>query len=213
MKKLLLLCSLFLAPCAFAYQNYKDYDYYALEEYGLRHDTTRIEIYGGAAQPQSDWTHHGDDVKLGNTGFSAGVAFVRNIAPAFAVGVDANYAGFSSGDMINDSYKYSTGIATGLITGRINFFPSQKTRLYIPVGAGVGHMFAKQKFADAHDTTNSTSWALMAGLGLEFDIDETVIFGIEGRYNLIDLEDKLGDKIGKDRYHYLTALLKIGCRF
>lgn len=238
MKKLLLLCSLFLAPCAFAYQNYKDYDYYALEEYGLRHDTTRIEIYGGAAQPQSDWTHNGADVKLGNTGFSAGLAFVRNITPVFAIGIDGNYAGFASGDtvtrttslifrpgvrplpgigdalLMQQEYKYSTGIATGLITGRINFFPSAKTRLYIPVGAGVGHMFVKQKFTNGeHDTTNSTSWALMAGLGLEFDIDETVIFGIEGRYNLIDLEDKLGDKIGKDRYHYLTALLKIGCRF
>lgn len=256
MKKLLILCCLFLAPCAFAYQDPKDYDYYALEEYGLKSDTTRVEIYGGLSQPEGDWTHNGTDVRLGNTGFSAGLAFVRNITPVFAIGIDANYTGLASGDYITTTsssslltpslpgivtpvgpggivttaatdfpsihlptttqttYKYSTGIATGLITGRVNFFPAQKTRLYVPFGAGLGHMFVKQKFVEgSHSTTNSTSWAMMLGLGLEFDIDETIIFGVEGRYNLMDLQDKLGHQIGKSRYHYMTGMFKIGCRF
>lgn len=211
MKKLLLLCSLFVATGAFAQ------DYYGLQEYGLRANTTRVELYGGMSQPQSTWTHDGHDMDLGDTGFSAGLAFVRNITPAFSLGVDGNYSGFSSGDKFFDGAqqaKFTTGIATGLVTGRINFFPSEPTRLYIPVGFGVGHMFAKEKFDDgSHNTEHSTSWAAMLGLGLEFDIDETVIFGVEGRYNLINLQNGFGDAIGKSRYHYMTVMLKLGCRF
>lgn len=241
MKKLLLLCSLFLAPCAFAYQNYPDYDYYAQEEYGLKSNTTRVEFYGGVAEPQDNWTYKEGEIELGKTGFSAGLAFVRNISPVFSLGLDANYTGFASGEYtskkdqitaalpgggiispiqpapfskLSYSSKFSTGIATGMVTGRINFFPSHATRLYIPVGAGVGHMFVKEKFTSGkHTTTNSTSWAAMIGVGLEFDIDESIIFGIEGRYNLINLEDELSDAIGKDRYHWMSAMLKIGCRF
>ena len=54
MKKLLLLCALFVAaPVVFAQ------DYYGLQEYGLRQNTTRVEFYGGMVLPQNTWSHHG----------------------------------------------------------------------------------------------------------------------------------------------------------
>lgn len=211
MKKLLLLCALFLSVPAVAQ------DYYGLQEYGLRKNTTRIEFYGGMVLPQDSWSHHGQEIDLGGTGWTAGIGFTRNIFPVFSLGVDGNYAQLGDGDTFisggQDSY-YRTGIATGLVTGRVNFFPSQATRLYVPFGIGVGHMFARQKLDDgSHVTTDSTDLAQMLGLGLEFDIDETVIFGVEGRYYLIEANSDFKDAFGKSRYHYMTVMLKIGCRF
>ncbi len=211
MKKLLLLCALFLSVPAIAQ------DYYGLQEYGLRKNTTRIEFYGGMVLPQDSWSHHGQEIDLGGTGWTAGIGFTRNIFPVFALGVDGNYAQLGDGDTFisggQESY-YRTGIATGLVTGRVNFFPSQATRLYVPFGIGVGHMFARQKMDDgSHLTTDSTDLAQMLGLGLEFDIDETVIFGVEGRYYLIEANSDFKDAFGKSRYHYMTVMLKIGCRF
>lgn len=211
MKKLLLLCALCFSVPAVAQ------DYYGLQEYGLRKNTTRIEFYGGMVLPQDSWSHHGQEIDLGGTGWTAGIGFTRNILPVFSLGVDANYAQLGDGDTFlsggKDSY-YRTGIATGLVTGRVNFFPSQATRLYVPFGVGVGHMFARQKIDDgSHVTTDSTDLAQMLGLGLEFDIDETVIFGVEGRYYLIEASSDFKDAFGKSRYHYMTVMLKLGCRF
>ena len=216
MKKLFLLFVLAALPAAaFAKDAYAEY--YGLEEYGLRNNTTRVEFYGGVAEPQDNWDHNGQTVEIGKTGFSAGLAFVRNIGSYLSIGLDGNYSGFATSDKFNagsQQAKYNSGIATGMIIGRLNLFPSQPTRLYATAGAGVGHMFTREKWDDgSHDTVNSTSWAGMLGAGLEFDIDDSVIFGVEGRYNLIDLQSKYSDAFGKNRYHFLSAMLKIGCRF
>ena len=174
MKKLILLCAVLMVAPLSAMAKDAYHDYYGLEEYGLRNNTTRVEFYGGVAEPQSNWTHNAGTQKA----------------------------------------KYTSGIATGLLIGRFNFFPSQPTRFYVTSGLGIGHMFSREKFDDGtHDTVNSTSWAGMIGAGVEFDVDDTVIFGVEGRYNLVDLDGDYQDALGKGRYHYLSALLKIGCRF
>jgi opacity protein-like surface antigen len=211
MKKLFALCALFLALPAVAQ------DYYGLQEYGLRKNTTRIEFYGGMTIPQDAWTHNGNNVDLGQTGWTAGIGFTRNITPVFAVGLDANYAQLGDGDKFafggGQSY-YRTGIATALVTGRVNFFPSEATRLYIPFGLGASHLFARQENDDgSHLTTDGTDFAQMIGLGLEFDIDETLIFGLEGRYYLIETADEVKKAFGKSRMHYMNVMLKIGCRF
>lgn len=212
MKKLFLLCAL-LAVAATSFAQ----DYYGLQEYGLRKNTTRVEFYGGMVMPQDDWNHNNKPVDLGEMGWSAGIGFQRNIVPVFSIGVDANYAQYGDGDTFTngsgDSY-YRTGVATGLVVGRLNLFPTQATRLYVPFGLGVGHMFARQKNDDgSHLTTDSTDFAQMLGLGLEFDIDETVIFGVEGRYYLIDANSEFEHTFGKSRIHHMLVMLKIGCRF
>lgn len=211
MKKLFLLCALFLAVPAVAQE------YYGLQEYGLRKNTTRVEFYGGMVLPQDDWSHKGQDVDLGGTGWTVGLGFVRNISAVFALGVDGNYAQLGDGNNFisgGQNAYFRTGLATGLVTGRINFFPSESTRLYIPVGIGVGHMFARQKNEDgSHLTTSSTDLATMLGLGLEFDIDETLIFGVEGRYYFLNADDEFKDAFGKGHYQYMTVMLKFGTRF
>ena len=197
MKKLFALCTLLWAAPVFAQ------DYYGLQEYGLRKNTTRVEFYGGMVLPQNDWTHGGKEIDLGETGWTAGIGFTRNLVSFFSLGVDANYAQWGDGEdfaSASGTSYYRTGIATGLVTGRINFFPSQATRLYVPFGVGVGHMFARQKNSDGtHLTTDSTDFAQMLGLGLEFDIDETIIFGVEGRYYLVEANNEFQHAFGKSK--------------
>lgn len=209
MKKLLLACALLLAvPAAFAQ------DYYGLQEYGLRKNTTRVELYGGMVLPQNGWKDRDTNIDLGKTGWSAGIGFQRNVVSFFSLGLDANYAQLGDSDKKSDNSYYRTGIATGLVTGRFTFFPSQATRLYVPFGVGVGHVFARQQMADkSHKTVDGTDLAQMLGLGLEFDIDETVIFGLEGRYYLVDTAKEFENTFGRSHLHYIDILLKFGFRF
>ena len=213
MKKLFLLATLLFAFSAASAQNY-----YPVDDYGLHAGTNRVEFYGGMVLPQSSWTHNGQPVDLGDLGWTAGLGFYRNITNVFALGLDGNYAQFGDGDKVNEGtaneYYYRTGVATGLIAGRVNFFPRHSTRLYIPMGIGVGHTFVRQRNGDgSHKTVNSTSLAGMLGAGLEFDMDESWILGVEGRYYLVRTPDDMKTAFGKNRIHYSEIMLKIGCRF
>lgn len=208
MKKLLLACALLLAvPAVFAQ------DYYPLQDYGLRKNTTRVEFYGGMVVPQEGWNDHDTSIDLGKTGWSAGIAFQRNLVNFFSLGLDANYAQLGDNDKEEYGKDLRTGIATALVSGRVNFFPSSATRLYIPFGAGIGHVFSRQQIGSSHETYSGTKFAQMVGMGLEFDIDADVIFGLEGRYYLVDLTDDLKPVTNRNRLHYIDVLLKLGFRF
>lgn len=213
MKKIFLLGTLLFAFSAAFAQNY-----YPVYDYGLANGTTRLELYGGMVLPQSDWTHNGQTVDLGNTGWTAGLGFYRNISRIITLGLDANYAQFGDGDKMNEGTSnesyYRTGAATGLVAMRVNFFPRHSTRLYIPAGIGVGHIFVRENKEDgSHETFDSTDWAGMLGLGLEFDLDESVIFGVEGRYYMMQTRSDVKEAFGKDHVHYTEVLLKFGFRF
>ncbi len=209
MKKLLLLGVLLFGAFAAHAQNY----YYPVSDNGLYPETTRIELYGGMVLPQSAWNNKGQDVDLGTTGWTAGLGFYRNVTRVLALGLDGNYAQFGDGDKRSDGSYLRTGAATGLVAARINFFPRHSTRLYIPMGVGVGHIFVREKFADgSHKTYDSTKWAAMGGLGLEFDIDENVIFGVEGRIYRMEMRSDMKEAFGKGHTHYSEVMLKFGFR-
>lgn len=209
MKKLLLL-SLLLGCFSFGYAQ----NYYPIHNEGLYAGATRIELYGGMVLPQSNWNHDGESVDIGDIGWSAGLGFYRNVSRVIALGLDGNYAQFGDGDERADKSYYRTGAATGLVAMRVNFFPRHTTRIYIPVGIGVGHVFTRQnKEDDSHETYNSTDLAGMLGVGLEFDIDESIIFGAEGRYYMMRTRDDFENQFGKDNIHYGEILLKFGFRF
>ena len=206
MKKLLLLVALFAAVPAFAQ------DYYGLQEYGLRKNTTRVEWYGGVVLPGNNWNQNGYD--LGGTGWTAGLGFTRNIVPFFGLGLDGNYAQLGDGEKDSAGNYYRTGVITGLVTGRFSFFPSQATRTYIPFGLGLGHTFVRQKLTDGgHVTTDGTDMAGMLGAGLEFDLDDNLVFGVEGRYYRIETASKVKEAFGKGHYNHYSVMLKMGCRF
>ena len=206
MKKLLLLVALLAAIPAWAQ------DYYGLQEYGLRKNTTRVEFYGGMVLPGNDWNKNGHD--LGQTGWTAGIGFTRNLFSFFGLGLDGNYTQLGDGEKDGSNNFYRTGVATGLVTGRFSFFPSQATRLYIPFGMGLGHTIVRQKLSSGgHVTTDGTDMANMLGLGLEFDLDDNLIFGAEARYYRIETASKVKEAFGAGHYNHFLVMLKMGCRF
>ena len=226
MKKLVLLCCLFAATPMFA-QNY-----YELYEHGLRKDTLRVELYGGMILPRNNWdffdgngrnsTTPGADPsavsritkhELGNTGWSAGVGITRNVATWFGLGLDANYAQLGDGAKDAQGGYYRTGVATGLITGRFNIFPTHAARIYVPFGIGIGHAFAKYRIHGEHSTVSGTDLAQMLGIGLEFDIDEEMILGAETRYYRINAAEDMRDAFHESHFQHLLIMLKLGWRF
>ena len=219
MKKLFILAALVCAPALYAAEQYACCSYEDTPKYGLQTNTTRVEFYGGVALPEEDWSENGQTLQLGDTGFTAGVAFVRNLLPWLTLGLDGNYAGLSKGDDLTtaggDTVNYRSGIATGMVAGRVYLFPASMTRIYGTAGIGAGYMYAKEKntTADTSHTYDSTDIAWMLGAGLEFDIDETVVFGAEGRYNWVGLRGDIKDRFGKDDYGYWTLMLKLGVKF
>lgn len=207
MKKLLALFALLIAVPAMAQ------DYYGLQEYGLRKNTTRVEFYGGIVLPEDNWNKNGYD--LGSTGWTAGIGFTRNLFPFFGIGLDGNYTQLGDGEKDTAGNYYRTGVATGLVTGRVSFFPSQATRLYIPFGMGLAHTFVRQKLNNGGHapTIDGTDLASMLGAGLEFDLDDSMIFGVEARYYYIKTADEVKSAFGRGHYHHYNVMLKLGCRF
>ena len=113
MKKLLALCTLLIAVPALAQ------DYYGLQEYGLRKNTTRVEFYGGGVFPENNWNKNGFD--LGGTGWTAGIGFTRNLLPYFGLGLDGNYAQLGDGEKDGSKNYYRTGIV-GTFAGAYYYF-------------------------------------------------------------------------------------------
>lgn len=234
MKKLFILLAVLCAPALYAADNYVPYqrydnrygtDRYAYDSYkdtvryGLYTNTTRVELMGGVSFITDDWKQNGQTLQVGDTGFTAGLAFVRNILPWLSLGLDGNYAGFSKGDNFTttngQAVNYRSGVATGLVAGRLYLFPKSMTRLYGTAGIGAAYMYAKEKSAagDTNKTYDSTDLAWMLGAGLEFDIDESVVFGLEGRYNRLGLRSQMKQQFAEDNFHYWTVMLKLGLKF
>ncbi|MBR3899215.1 MAG: porin family protein [Elusimicrobiaceae bacterium] len=219
MKKLLVLALLLCTPALYAAQYARcQYEDESLR-YGLHTNTTRVEFFGGVALPDKEWHENGQKLEIGDTGFTAGIAFVRNIMPWLTLGLDGNYTGFSKGEDFTTTggnlVNYRSGVGTGLITTRAYLFPKSMTRLYGTAGLGAGYMYAreKNKATDSSETYDSLDFAWMLGAGLEFDIDESVVFGAEGRYNWVGLRSDMKSRFNEDEYKYWTIMLKLGVKF
>ena len=219
MKKLLVLFVLFLTPLAYAAQKHTCCNYQETPSYGLYTNLSRVEFFGGVSMSNGDWKENGQKLEIGETGFTAGLAFVRNVLPWLTLGLDGNYAGFSRGDEVTLSggktVDYRAGAATALLTGRAYLFPKSMTRLYATAGVGGGYAYARERDTSTkeNETYDSLDFAWMLGAGIEFDLDETVVFGAEGRYNWMALRSDMKDHFSHDSFDYWTIMLKLGIKF
>ena len=219
MKKLFILAVLFCAPLAYAAEPYACCTYQDKNAYGLKTNMSRVEFFGGVAWPNVNWQANGQDLEIGDTGFSAGIAFVRNILPWLSLGLDGNYSGFSKGDEFtttsSDVVRYNSGVATAMVTGRAYLFPEAMTRLYGTAGIGGAYAYAREKnqATDKAKTFDSLDIGWMFGAGIEFDLDETVLIGAEGRYTWAGLRSDMKSQFGHHHYDYWSVMLKLGVKF
>jgi len=219
MKKLLILAVLCCAPAAFAADKYACCNVQETPLHGLYTNLSRVEFFGGVAFPEKNWSENNTTLEIADTGFSGGIAFVRNVLPWLTLGLDGNYTGFTKGqDLIDSSSNtldFRSGIGTGLVAGRVYLFPKSMTRLYATAGIGGAYAYVKEhnKTADTSKIYDSLDIAWMLGAGLEFDLDESVVFGAEGRYNWVGLRSDVKSRFGHDDFTYWSVLLKLGVKF
>ena len=219
MKKLLTLAVLLCAPMAYAAERYACCTYDNTVQYGLRTNMSRVEFFGGVAWPNVDWSENGQTLEIGDTGFSAGVAFVRNILPWVSLGLDGNYAGFSKGKEFTtvggDTVRFNAGVATAMVTGRAYLFPESMTRIYGTAGIGGAYAYARGKDKDTNKskTFDSLDIGWMLGGGVEFDINETTLIGAEARYTWAGLRSDMKEQFSHHHYDYWSVMLKLGIKF
>ena len=177
---------------------------YAGIDYGLDAGSTRVGVYGGMSIP-SDWNWSGVTVAPGSTGPLFGAEFVRNIVPAFAVGIDAGWASYGKKNSAGNNVD--SDIFGLHFTGRYNFFPEMPTRIYIPAGVGLSEFNAH---TDGGGSANQAGLSVFGGLGVEFDLSPEWTLGLEGRYSYMGID---ADKFGDNKFDSLSMLVKLGLRF
>ena len=213
---------LFAALAAFAVPAFAGIDQ------GVDAGMTHISVLGGFAGTVGTYDIQpalGDsDLEYGDAGPSYGLQIMHYIAPHFGLGaefVGTNYQEaeytVSSGSA-QDKYTTSATRYAVMLSGKFIFSPEAKTRLYIPVGGGFSRFkgtvkgdgnLALSGYSEEENTC--TKPAFYAGLGVETDLNDIFIFGLESRYN--------GFLVDKNKFYntdYLddiSLLVKIGIKF
>lgn len=175
-------------------------------DYGLDAGQTRFGVFGGVSAPMTDWkAASGTEFKAGKEGFLFGAELLRNITPAFALGMEFSYASHPNKSV--DTWKVKSEMYNANILARVNLFPSSPTRLYIPFGAGYSYFKVEDNLI--YERSQSTV-QVFAGLGLEFDLSPLWTVGLEGRLSYLPLDD---DDFPKDNFTAANVMFKIGMRF
>jgi len=195
---------------------------------GIDEGMTHLFITGGAAMPiteySSEFTSAGRSIDYGDSGMSYGAQIINYPAKHLGLGLEfngTNYGSQSNSFTVSgaqDKYTTSADRYSFFAAAKIVANPDDKTRFYIPLGAGFSRFKAsiKEVYApDGIDDTykpSCTKPAFYAGFGVESDLNDIFLFGFEARYN--------GFWIDKDKFSqndsYLddaSLLLKFGIKF
>lgn len=178
-----------------------------------------------------------EELDWGDAALSYGVQYMYALTPHFALG--AEYNGNSFGDAEYESEYFLNAANWGeyevenkmnvqnfMVAGRYTFNPQSNTRFYIPVGVGVASSKATFSLSyaeiegglldrDSSSTSQrTTSFAYYVGLGMEGNIHDNWVWGLEGRYQAFTFDyGKFSDEYGKEGLSYFALLLKLGYRF
>lgn len=182
---------------------------------GIDAGMTHLSLYGGFAAPMSDYKLS-SDLEYGDSGPTYGAQLMHYLTPNFGLGAEFNATNYqdAKGAFGASKYKNSADRYAFMLAGKVVFMPEAKTRLYIPLGAGFSRFKGKVENTTlgASGSETCTEPALYAGLGVETDLNDIFIFGIEGRYNMFGLDK---DKFNTDNSYLddVALLLKIGIKF
>ena len=205
MKKILsgIVCSLLFVPA------------FAGIDSGIDAGMTHVSLLGGFAAPITDYKYS-SNVEYGDSGPVYGAQIMHYLTPHFGLGAEFNATQYQQAEGTRQSrdYKNSADRYAFMLAGKIVFVPQAKTRFYIPFGAGFSRFKGTLKsIAEAQDETlTCTKPAFYAGLGVETDLNDIFIFGIEGRYNGFGIDK---DKFQTDNSYLddISLLLKFGIKF
>lgn len=131
-----------------------------------------------------------DRVDWGTLGVGYGLSYYYLTTKHIGLGVDISYGDFEGGELFksSDEVDDKTHLFEAMLSARLTANPSDKFRLYFPVGLGI--TAARQdihidKYGVKYDKkATDTSLAWFIGAGLEFDLGSNGwSVGLEARYH------------------------------
>lgn len=160
----------------------------------------------GSALNKSGMEVDGQDLSWGNVGVDTGFSFLYFPSSFLGIGAEIRYAAFQGSETLEyvPGWWYWHTLETDfdlntihiMGTGRLNINPHSQIRLYVPFGAGIALSKGSMSYKwDGHEYYSSenydTSFSWYAGIGLEFETESGLAWGIEARYNAFehDYED------------------------
>jgi len=160
--------------------------------------TGSIYLGLGSALGKSDLEVDGKNLSWGNIGAEGGLSYIYFPNEFIGLGVDLHFAGFKGSQRLEDvpgwwrwhtlKTEFNMNTTQLMAIGRLNLNPSSPVRMYIPFGAGVVLSEAKMKYLwdnrevyKEEDYNVSPGWYV--GLGIEFDTNNALTWGVEFRYN------------------------------
>ncbi len=193
---------------------------------GIDKGMTHISVLGGFAVPTTEYgfspmnvgASFGDEnFDYGDVGPTYGLQIMHYLTQNIGLGLEFNATNYDAAEYSLSAMGFSETIKTSadkyamFLAGKFNFAPDAKTRLYIPVGVG----FAKYKGKMESDVfgeeeQSATKPALYVGLGVESDLNDIFIWGLEARYNHWWMDD---NKFADTSYlSDISLLLKVGVK-
>ena len=208
MKKIVVLLSvLFCSVFSFAQSGIDVGDKILSLSLGLGSATNKIEGY--------EWSEDG--------AITYGGQLMTIVAPNIGLGFEFNGNHFGEGS--NSEIVSYTSVATDInaniwnlmLAGRLYMSQMENsTRVYIPLGVGIGFSNIKIKYSapgyypvSEKDSSSGFSW--YAGLGYEEEISENTLFGVEARFNGTNVKvDSLDDSYNPS---YFMVVARLGYKF
>lgn len=182
---------------------------------GIDAGMTHVSLLGGFAAPVADYKYS-SKVEYGDSGATYGAQIMHYLTPHFGLGAEFNATEYqeAKGTVFGMDYKNNADRYAFMLAGKIIFVPQAKTRFYIPLGAGFTRFKGTIKSVTAgfDDTLTCTKPSFYAGLGVETDLNDIFIFGVEGRYNGFGI-DKDKFKTENSYLDDVALLLKFGIKF
>ncbi|MBQ9971504.1 MAG: outer membrane beta-barrel protein [Elusimicrobiaceae bacterium] len=167
----------------------------------------------GVANAINDVEGHG----WGDHGaFAYGVQGIGIVAPYIGVGLEIAGNNFASVTSKKNSLQteVNADIWNLMLAGRIYLSSMEsQTRLYVPVGLGLGFSDIDIKFAGTlYENSSDTSFVYYAGIGFEDEIGENFLFGFEARYHGGTSAEV---ELLNDDYslRYITVAARLGYKF
>lgn len=160
------------------------------------------------------------DARLSNTGLAANVQMLWHATHHLALGLDYSalapqHRRTSKGGEYGYKNLRSHNIT---MAGKLTLNPWNRMQIYMPMGVGMSQVSLKgsgtRDGVTSSESDHKWGLGLFAGLGLQYNLTESLFMGMEYRYNIAFVQSDDLNRYGKDRYlDFHSAMLKMGMRF
>ncbi len=194
-----------------------NYHHHTPSAWALNQELKREVSLGIGGVYSFDKDTYGD--RLSNTGMAGNLQMLWKSTDHLALGLDYSILAPQHRSASGGNYRYKNLRAHNIsMAGKLTFNPQHRMQIYMPMGIGASQVGLKGSGTrDAVTSSQSDhKWGvgLFAGLGMQYNLTNTVFMGLEYRYNLAFVKGDDLNRYGKDNYlDFHSAMLKVGMRF